>query len=160
MKKKNVWVSSDGKEFTEQEACIAYEKTEGFYNGVVDFVQKHMLVSTQQAKELVEQLEPFWNLIRDNAMAFQEVLDMAKPKKRRGRPPEAKKLKHVAPTLQEDDPFKIGFEIAPRAEDATQLYEIPSELEEADVKMQKFLKASALLKTGTSPWRAGAPEDE
>jgi hypothetical protein len=95
MKKKNVWVASDGKEFTDQVACIVHERTEGFRKAVIQFVQKHLQVSEDQAIELVVQLDDMWSIIRDNSEDFQEVLNLAKPKKRMGRPPTKQK---TAPT--------------------------------------------------------------
>lgn len=87
MRKKNVWVAADGKEFTDQGACLEYERNTGFHTAVVDFVREHMSVNAQQAEELVQGLEDFWSLIRDNPDQFQKVLNLAKPRKRRGRPP-------------------------------------------------------------------------
>lgn len=87
MKRKNVWVASDGTEFPSQEATLEYERSEGFRKSTVEFVAKHMKVSQEQAEELTATMGDFWILIRDNSEDFQKVLNMAKPRKLRGRPP-------------------------------------------------------------------------
>lgn len=91
MKRKNVWIANDGTEFENQDECIRYEQDEGFHKATIKFVMDHMSMTEAQAIELNAAMSDFWEMIRENSLEFQEVLDLAKPRKKRGRPPKKKK---------------------------------------------------------------------
>jgi len=105
MKKKNVWVANDGTEFNTQEEAIQHEQHEGYRHAVEEFVTEHFELTEDEAVQLVASSDAIWNLIRDNAEEFQEVLNLAKPRKRRGRPPgtSAKKKKPKSMRIEAKD---------------------------------------------------------
>jgi len=104
MKKKSVWVAEDGSSFDTQEECLRYERNLKFTIEVIPFFAKHLNLPEDRTISVLHEIKPFVEAIRDNAEEFQKVLDAAKPKARRGRPPKKKearnKVAEAAPALQ------------------------------------------------------------
>jgi len=133
MKKKSVWVAEDGTEFESQDEALLYERDVMFDGLLIVFFSKYMNLPEDRTISLLHEIRPLLNMIRDNADEFQEVLDAAKPKARRGRPPTKspavteEQVKENFLKVQEIFSVIPGFEIEDEERDTELVSRVPGE---------------------------------